>query len=525
MKLHLRTSPRCALHQYVVAAMLFAIPLSAQAPPAQDSVRELPIQVGKSIVLSSPVPIERVAAGFGDVVEATAVGPREVLVSGKAPGETSLIIWQQGGNKLMFDVVVRANKTAANTRVDIIRQELEKELPGQKINLTVANDTVFLRGQVKSLMEADRATAIASTLGKTVNLLYVDVPPPDAQILLKVRFATVDRNVSTELGLNLVSTGATNTVGTVSTQQFSPPRLTTEGNGTPQLTLSDALNVFLLRPDLNLAATLRALQRNLMVEVLAEPNVLAINGKQASFLAGGEFPFPMLQGGAGGLGQITVQFREFGVRINFIPTITPRGTIRLKVAPEVSALDFANGLNIQGFQIPALTVRRVDTEIELQAGQSFAIGGLLDNRLTETLSKIPMLGDIPLLGKIFRSKALSRQNTELLVIITPELVQPISPGQTMPEVTFPRPFIDKNSESAMRTPGMDVTGPAPATAGVPPIPMETLIQSLKPGPTLAQPNSQMQTPPVSFVPMMAAPPATPTAAPAAAAAPAAGGPK
>src|SRR6185369_13943575 len=204
-----------------------------------------------------------------------------------------------------------------------------------------------------------------------VNLLYVEVPPTDTQILLKVQFATVDRTASTELGMNLVSLGATNTVGRATTGQFSPP-IITSANQAPSLTLSDALNFFLFRTDLNLGATIRALQTRGLFDILAEPNVLAINGKQASFLAGGEFPYPILQGGGGGLGAVTIQFREFGVRINFLPVVTPRGTIRLDVAPEVSALDFTSGLTFQGFVIPGLTTRRVHTEIELQSGQSFA---------------------------------------------------------------------------------------------------------------------------------------------------------
>jgi pilus assembly protein CpaC len=478
------------------------------AQTGQTTQNDLSLTVGKSIIMNSPVPIERVAVGFGELVEATAVGAREVLVSGKAPGETSLIIWQQGGNKLMFDVTVRASRFATSTRTDAVRREMEKELPGENVTFTVENDTVFLRGRVKNLTHAERAVAIASTLGKTVNLLNVDVPAADAQILLKVRFASVDRNASTELGLNLVSTGATNTIGSATTQQFSPPRLERNTDGTTQLTLTDALNIFLLRPDLNLAATIRALQRKLLLEVLAEPNVLAINGKQASFLAGGEFPFPMLQGGAGGLGQITVQFREFGIRLNFIPTITPRGTVRLQVAPEVSALDFANGLNIQGFQIPALTVRKVNTEVELQAGQSFAIGGLLDNRMTENLSKMPFLGDIPLLGKLFQSKATNRQNTELLVIVTPELVRPIPAGQALPEVKMPKPFLEPNTGTPMRTPGMDVTGPVPVNPPTESLPIETLIESQKPGPALTDGKgySQQQPQPMLFAPAMQAPP-------------------
>ena len=318
--------------------------------------------------------------------------------------------------------------------------------------------------------------SIASTLGRTVNLLYVDVPPAEAQVLLKVRFATIDRSASLELGLNLASTGAGNTIGGISTQQFSPPQITRGPNGTAA-TLSDALNIFLLRPDLNLLATIRALQRKSLLEILAEPNVLATNGKAASFLAGGEFPFPAFQPGSGGVGAVTIQFREFGVRLNFTPNITPRGTIRLQVTPEVSALDFTSGLVVQGFSVPALTIRKVSTEIELAPGQSFAIGGLLDNRLTETVAKLPVLGDLPVLGKLFQSKSRLKQNTELIIIVTPELVTPTLAGQPVPEPKYPLPLLP--------LPPL-VPGSASAETGPPPqtilaaemIPIETLIQSL-----------------------------------------------
>jgi pilus assembly protein CpaC len=216
----------------------------------------------------------------------------------------------------------------------------------------------------------------------------------------------------------------------------------------------------------------------------------------------------MLQGGAGGVGQITVQFREFGIRLNFIPTITPRGTIRLQVAPEVSALDFANGLNIQGFQIPALTVRRVNTEVELETGQSFAIGGLLDNRMTETLAKMPFLGDIPVFGKLFQSKAANRQNTELLVIVTPELVRPIPAGQRAPEVNFPKPFLQPNSTSPMRTPGIEVTGPVPVNPPTESLPVETLIESQRPSTPLTdvKGTSAPTQQPLLFAPTIVSPP-------------------
>lgn len=459
--------------------LIGTLPLFAQAAGGtEESVGELFVVVGKSAIVSSEPPIERVAVGFGDVAEATVVSPHEVLVSGKAVGGTSLIVWQQGGGKLFFNVTVRPNTTVTSIKLEGLRRELRQELPGQNISVTYENDTVFLRGTVKDLTSAERAVAIASTVGKTVNLLYVETPATESQILLKVRFANVDRSAASELGLNLISTGAANTVGTVTTQQFSPPRVTGQIGEDGQITLTDALNIFLFRPDLDLGATIRALQRKSLLEILAEPNVLAINGKQASFLAGGEYPYPILQGGGAGLGTVTIQFREFGVRINFLPIITPRGTIRLEVAPEVSALDFANGLVFQGFSIPALTVRRVHTEIELSDGQSFAIGGLLDRRLTETISKIPLLGDVPLLGKLFQSRALNRQNSELLVIVTPELVRPIPAGQPLPEVEFPKP-VEAAGQQAPRTPGVAVTGEVPVTPPKASLPVEKLIESIR----------------------------------------------
>ena len=453
---------------------LAAAGLQAQAP--QQTARELTLTVGKSLVVNSAASIERVAVGFGDVAEARAITPKEVLLDGKAPGETSLIIWQEGGSKLFFDVVVRPNATPARTKLENLQRRIQEEVPGQTVQVSIDGDAVFLRGTVKDLLDAQRAAAIAATAGKVTNLLYVTVPPTDTQILLKVQFATVDRNVVSDLGLNLISTGGTNTVGRVSTNQFQAPAPDTVG-GTQSSTfkISDALNIFLFRPDLNLGATIKALETRGLVEILAEPNVLAINGKQASFLSGGEFPYPILQGGGGGIGTVTVAFREFGVRINFLPVITPRGTIRLDVAPEVSALDYTAGLTIQGFTIPGLATRRVETEVELETGQSFAIGGLLDRRLTQTMEKIPLLSSVPLLGKLFQSRTLNKTNNELLVIVTPEIVHPAATAK-MPQLAFPTPLW--GDDKVPRTPGTNETGPANAAAGER-IPVEQLMQQLK----------------------------------------------
>jgi pilus assembly protein CpaC len=490
-------------------------PSARPAGPAQAA--EVTLTVGKSILIDSALPIERVSVGFGEVAEAAVVSPNEVLLNGKAPGETTLIVWQRGGSRLLYNVFVNPSHFLANSRLEAIRSEIAKELPGQKVNLSVEGDLIFLRGNVKDLTSADRAMAIASTLGKTVNLLYVDVPEAEAQILLRVRFASVDRSASTELGLNLFSTGAGNTVGSVSTGQFSAPSVSQSSTtGQTTFTLSDALNLFLFRRDLNLGATIKALQTKGLVEVLAEPNVLAQNGKLASFLAGGEYPFPMVQGATGaGTGAVTIQFKEYGVRLNFVPTITPRKTIQLQVVPEVSSLDFADGVNISGFQVPALTVRRVETAVELSDGQSFAIGGLLDNRDTVNFSKIPFIGDLPILGKFFQSKSVQKQNTELIVIVTPELVRPIPAGAPVPELHYPDKFLAPNSnKDATRTPGIKTTGPVPMTPPTPSIPFEKLIETLRPDPPIPANGSGTRT----TDPMMS--PATPLAPAASPAAPA-----
>ncbi len=493
MKIKLRCTAKpqsfLCLARFLGSALPFALPvvgltllfLSAGAQERRGTVPQTPqsldLIVGKSLLVDSIHPMERVSVGLGGFAEATAVSPSEVLLSGKAPGETSLIIWQDDGSKLYYDVAVRPSRFLAENRIALADRQLKEELPGQNIQLSLEDDTFFLRGRVKDMTSAERAYSIASTLGKAVNLLYVDVPQPEAQILLKVKFASVDRNISRQIGVNLFSTGAANTLGSISTGQFNPPGLTMPTGANPAaVTLSDALNVFLFRPDLDLGATIKLLESRGLLEVLAEPNVMAQNGKPASFVAGGEFPYPVVQGstGAGGAA-VTIQFREFGVRLNFIPTITPRGSISLRVAPEVSALDFTHGLTVNGFSVPAITVRKLDTAVELNEGQSFAIGGLLDNRVTDSLEKVPFLGDLPILGKFFQSKSRTKENTELLVIVTPELVRPIPHGAPLPQLKYGIPFMDPNTPADMMTPAKDTAVFAPPSS----IPVEILLRSLQ----------------------------------------------
>jgi pilus assembly protein CpaC len=479
----------------------------AFAQDAPSAARDLFVTAGKSLVVDSPVVIQRVAVADSDLAEAVAVTPREVLVNGKAPGETSLIIWQQGGNRLIFDLNVRSNVTV----LESVRRELAQELAGQDVSVSVEKNSVFLRGTVKDVISAERAANIAATLGKVVNLLQVQVGSSEPQVLLKVKFANVDRTASKDLGANFFSIGAAGNIGTAGTGQFSAPKVTYE-SGKTEFSVSDALNLFLFRPDINLGGTLRLLQSRNLLEILAEPNVLAINGKEASFVAGGEFPFPVVQGGTSNA--VTIQFREFGIRLTFLPRITPRGTIRLRVAPEVSSLDYANALAFQGYTIPAISTRRVQTEIELESGQTFAIGGLLDNRVVETWNKVPGIGDIPLLGKIFQSYARTKNNTELLVVVTPELVRPIPTGQPVPEIRMPIEFLDGASSQAPRTPAIGAAGATPVQQPNASVPLEEMLQSLKP---LGGETESQALPAASALAAPGAQPAATQASPAAAA--------
>lgn len=469
-----------ALSIVACAGLCLRAQTGAPATPSQDSANELSVAVGKSVLVDTARPVSRVAIGLGDVAEADAISPTEIMVDGKAPGETSLIIWDTSGGRQFFNVSVRASVTATSETLEAVRRELRAEFPGQSLKVSTENGLIFLRGTVKDLAASDRAVKIAASAGKVVNLLYVDVPEDDPQVLLKVRFCSVDRSREKQLGINLFSTGFGNTIGSISTGQFTPPTITANpGQPVTYQTTSD-LNLFAYYPGLNLGALVQALIQKNIVQILSEPNIIAQDGKEASFLAGGEYPYPVVQGGGAGTpATVTIQFKEYGIRLNFIATIMPRGTIRLQVAPEVSTLDFSNAVELSGFEVPAISTRKVNTEVELADGQSFVIGGLLDNRDTESFEKIPFLGDIPILGKFFQSTQVTKTNTELLVLVTPEVVKPIEATAAKPELKYPNKFLPPNT-------GIPMTSPEPKTPGEntaaaqPSLPVEAVQKSAKP---------------------------------------------
>lgn len=469
MRAKLKHAPRIL----VIAACLCAALAGSTVP--QDNVQpakrpgidgNLLVTVGMSMIIDSPVAVAKISIANGDLAEAVAVTPKEILINGKAPGQTSLIVWQQGGTRLVYDLTVRI----ALQKLDSVRQQVARDFPDEDINITFDNDTAFVRGAVKDTYEAARIMAIATSLGKAVNLLRVNVPAQEPQILLKVRFADVDRSVSQQLGMNLASSAFNQTTG-ITTGQFGSAGIDPNSG----FSLSDALNVLLFRKDLNLGVTIQALQAKNLLQMLAEPNVMATNGKPASFIDGGEFPVPIVQN-SNSPGAVTVQYHPYGIQLHFTPEITPRGTIRLQVTPEYSALDYTNAVTIAGTTVPATTTRRIDTEVELEPGQSFIIAGLLDNNTSSTLDKIPGLASIPILGKLFQSRSITKSNSELLVIVTPELVRPIPADQKIPELKFTEPFMTSNSDFPMRQPGMDKTGPVPVHPPMPTMPLEQLIQ-------------------------------------------------
>ena len=434
-------TPQPASSQPAAQAPATPAPIPVQQTESTEGPQTLHLLVGRSIVISSPARIKRVSLADPNIAEAIVVSPTQVLVNGRAPGGVSLIVWDESDQSQAFEVSVD---------IDVLglSQKIHEVFPTEDVHIETSRDVVMLSGKISSQQVADKILEVVkNTTPKVTSLMQVP-PTPVGQILLQVRFAEVNRSVVKQFGINWLSLPGAKNIGTISTQQFAPPQLTSQASGSSGDTsstigLSDLLNIFIFRPDINFAATIKALQEQNVLEILAEPNLMTQSGKEASFLAGGEFPYPILQsaGGGGGFAGITIQFKEFGVRLNFTPTLTPDGLIHLKVKPEVSSLDFTQALTLQGFVIPAIATNRVESEMDLVDGQTFAIAGLLDNRVTEQMQKIPGIGDIPILGKLFQSRSFNKSKNELLVVVTPVIVHPLPAGTDRPNLKLPASFL------------------------------------------------------------------------------------
>jgi len=442
-------------------------PTASRAPaPGQQSeqVQTLHVVVGHSVMVRTPSRVKRILTGNPAVIESVLTSPQELVVTAKQPGGSSLMLWEEAGQSRMLDVF-------ADLDVTSLRNTLDQSFPDSGVDVQAQEDKVMLVGVVPAAAVADQMLKMAANFSKeVVNGLQVAQPPRQRQVSLKVRFAEADRGKLSAFGVNLFSTGAANTIGTISTQQYGPTSLNNQNQSGgslierfTQFNLSDLLNIFLFRPDLNLGATIKLLQQNQVLQILAEPNLMAISGQPAHFLAGGEFPYPVVQnnGGGAGFGTVTIVFKPYGVKLEFVGTIEDNGNIRLKVAPEVSSLDYTNTITISGFTMPAIQTRRAETEIELKDGQSFGIAGLLDQRTTVQLSKIPGIGDIPVLGELFKSRNVNKTNTELIVLVTPTIVDPVSgpvpgpqPQVNMPVQNLNTDSFDKGLPSPARIPGV-----------------------------------------------------------------------
>jgi len=401
----------------------------------------LRVMVGKSLLINTTERLKRVSVTDPAVADALVVTPTQILVNGLAPGEVSLLIWDELERSQSFDLRVDVDITAAS-------EEMHRLFPNEQINVTPSRNAIVLSGHVTTEDVAKHAGALASAYSKNVVNVLTFGPVGAEEVLLEVKFAEVDRSALTQMGFNLLSTGSGNTIGSTTTGQFGGVTgigtINDTGSSSPfpsTATVSNVLNMFFFNPQVHLGAVIEALKTQNLLQILAEPNLVAINGKEASFLAGGEFPFPVAQQNASGIATVTIQFREFGVRLKFTPVIQPNGNIHLHVSPEVSTLDFADAVTVSGTTVPAISTRKADTEFELQDGQSFVIAGLMDNRVTNVGNKIPGLGDIPILGNFFKSKSNQKSNSELMVLCT---VRRISPSVEAPKgPMMPVPNLDQ----------------------------------------------------------------------------------
>ncbi len=431
------------------------------------------VLVGKSLVINVQAPLSRVLSSNPAVVETMATSPTQVVVEGKAAGNSSLILWDASGRSQILDVAVD---------IDIagLRNAIQRSYPKEQLDVEADAGRLVLTGTASNAHIVEDLSKMAGAYSaQVVNSVRVPLAH-ERQVVLEVKFAEVDRTALLQLGANYFTPGIGHTTGTLSTGQFggttvstSSATTTTVGNTTatsvtatpPTLNLTNPLNLFLFRSDINFGVAIQALQARDVLEILAEPNLMAISGQKATFLAGGEFPFPVVSGSTG-LPTVTISFRPFGVKLDFTAFVQDDNTLRLHVAPEVSTLDFSQALTLSGFTVPAISTRRAETEVELKDGQSFGIAGLLDHRATTQLSKVPGIGDIPILGQLFRSRSINKNNTELLVLVTPHIVDPVHVDAPLPAPPkLPVPFLDP-AKFDKQAPGNKEVGTAPAATGV-----------------------------------------------------------
>jgi pilus assembly protein CpaC len=406
-----------------------AVPASyAQEPGTsamdQRDIQKLELTAGKSRVLDLPVAIKRASLANPEVADTVVLSPTQIYLTGKTVGITNLTLWNESGKMMgMYDVVIAPD-------LNRLKENLHKTLSDEKgILVTTSHDHITLSGTVSNANNLSRALSIAEAYApkKVINSMQIGGVQ---QVMLEVRVAEMNRSLIRRLGINF-------SILTPDSFGISLLGQLTQLTGATQVASQTIAGIF----QFNAGSTtwtgfVDALKEEDLVKVLAKPTLMALNGQEAAFLAGGEFPIPVPQA----FGLVTIQFKKFGVGLVFTPTITNSKHISLNVAPEVSELDFTNALRTQGFVVPSITTRRASTTIELADGQSFAIGGLMRDNVRESVKKYPFLGEIPIIGALFRSTSFQKDESELLIIVTPHLVKPLDmTAQTLPTDYYVEP--------------------------------------------------------------------------------------
>lgn len=433
----------------IAPAVLAATPQSEAAPAPTTSIEFAPLvtaTVGKSTLLKLPSPAARISVGNPAVADVILLNPREIYLLGKTIGTTNLILWDKAGESTVVDVVVDGTST--------LQAKLQQLMPDEKnIKVSLAADTLVLTGTVSDAVKADRALSLAEAYvgKKVVNMLQVAAPQ---QVMLEVKIAEVSRNLLDKLGVELTGSKTTGSWTYTLLSQFL-------SNGAGSLIATDGID----------GLTIDAQKTDGLVKILAEPTIMAISGQEGSFLAGGKIYIPVPQSGTGGT-TITLEEKEFGVGLKFTPTVLEGGRINLVVTPEVSEVSSTGTtVSIGGNTsiLPSISTRRASTTVQLHDGQSFAIGGLIKNNITETVKAFPILGEIPILGALFRSSEFQNDRSELMFVVTPRLVKPLPPDYKLPTDAYVAPtraefFLGNKLEGAPSTEAQPAARPAPSAA-------------------------------------------------------------
>ncbi len=388
---------------------------AAPQPLVAHEAVQVQVTMGTSLIVDLPGQVHRASVTNPEIANIQIVSPNQILVNGKAPGITTLIAWADE-KRQYYDIVVKSN-------LSLLEQAMKEISPQEEIGVKAVQTSVVLSGTVSNpsliARAADVAKAFLPDKATVVNLIRLGEPH---QIMLKVEVAEVNRSALRELGLDFIAIGSTFTLaflgattGGLLATVFSVPDNRVE--------VDQRLSALVREGDTRVL--LRALEQKGLIKSLARPNLIAASGVTANFIVGGEFPVPIVTANTA-----VIEFKPFGIRLGFTPTLNDFGSINLKITPEVSDLDFENAVTFSGFRIPALRTRRASTIVDLKPGQSLAIGGLISSDDRKSISKFPILGDIPLLGALFRSTNFIRNETDLIILVTPEIVKPLEPAQT-----------------------------------------------------------------------------------------------